>query len=270
MTTHLFGLITYADPKAGIAFLEAVGFRAAGVFWQDDAQTVLAHAELAWARHGGLMAASANRDSEFSDTAQVGSGRYYCVVDTDAQVDEAYRRALAAGAAPFAEPAGQDQGGRSASVTDPEGNLFSFGSYAGVAGAAAIRAKLVVSDADAAIAFYVEAFSAQVDARYRAGEAVVFAQLRLLGLGLEVQVKDADASDPVADPAGVVLEITMADPDPVWEQAVAAGARVRFPLADQGYGARQGRLIDPFGHQWLISGPLTLSPPQIQAALDGA
>src|SRR5207249_1345492 len=40
--------------------------------------------------------------------------------------------------------------------------------------------------------------------------------------------------------------------DAVAAQAVAAGATERFPVADQPYGWRQGRVIDPFGHHWLV------------------
>jgi len=36
----------------------------------------------------------------------------------------------------------------------------------------------------------------------------------------------------------------------------AFGARLIFPIADQPYGYRQGRIEDPFGHQWLIGRPL--------------
>ncbi|MFV0525218.1 MAG: VOC family protein, partial [Acidimicrobiales bacterium] len=157
------------------------------------------------------------------------------------------------------EPTDQDDGGRGASVTDPEGNEFSFGSYAGALGVVELRAKLMVADADAAIAFYAAAFDATVDVRATddgadGREIVVFAQLSLLGRSVEVQLKDADAFDPTANPAGVILELTVSDPDAVWQRAIASGATVRFPLADQPYGARQGRLVDPFGHQWLISG----------------
>lgn len=42
------------------------------------------------------------------------------------------------------------------------------------------------------------------------------------------------------------------DPDAVAERAVAAGATLLFPVADQDYGMRQGRVVDPFGHHWLI------------------
>ena len=35
--------------------------------------------------------------------------------------------------------------------------------------------------------------------------------------------------------------------------AVAAGAEVIYPLEDQFYGERGGRLRDPFGQQWMMS-----------------
>jgi PhnB protein len=43
------------------------------------------------------------------------------------------------------------------------------------------------------------------------------------------------------------------DVDAAWERAVAAGAEVLFPLADQFYGERGGRVRDPFGHHWMLS-----------------
>jgi len=43
-----------------------------------------------------------------------------------------------------------------------------------------------------------------------------------------------------------------ADPDALFNQAVAAGAKVLRPIQDYDYGYRQGVVADPFGHQWLI------------------
>lgn len=40
------------------------------------------------------------------------------------------------------------------------------------------------------------------------------------------------------------------DVDELWERAVAAGAEVVYPLEDQFYGDRSGRIRDPFGHHW--------------------
>jgi PhnB protein len=43
------------------------------------------------------------------------------------------------------------------------------------------------------------------------------------------------------------------DVDLTWERAIAAGAEVVYPLADQFYGERGGRLRDPCGQQWMLS-----------------
>jgi len=51
----------------------------------------------------------------------------------------------------------------------------------------------------------------------------------------------------------VVLDLHVPDADAVFERAVAEGAEVVFPLDDQFYGDRAGRVRDPFGHAWIIS-----------------
>ena len=43
-----------------------------------------------------------------------------------------------------------------------------------------------------------------------------------------------------------------------------------FPVADQLYGARGGRIRDPFEHEWLLQAPLSMTPEQVQHALDEA
>ncbi len=42
-------------------------------------------------------------------------------------------------------------------------------------------------------------------------------------------------------------------PDAAFAKAVAAGAKVVFPLNDQFYGDRSGRIEDPFGYVWILS-----------------
>jgi PhnB protein len=56
--------------------------------------------------------------------------------------------------------------------------------------------------------------------------------------------------------ATVRMVMVVDDPDTVFQQAVDAGASVMHPVADQEYGWRVGRLIDPFGHHWEIGKPL--------------
>ena len=52
------------------------------------------------------------------------------------------------------------------------------------------------------------------------------------------------------------MSLIVEDPDEVAAQAIAAGGKLIFPVADQQYGMRQGRIADPEGHHWLIGTPL--------------
>ena len=53
----------------------------------------------------------------------------------------------------------------------------------------------------------------------------------------------------------VRMVMVVGDPDAAFERAVAAGATVVWPVANQ-YGWRLGRIVDPFGHHWEIGKPL--------------
>jgi PhnB protein len=50
-----------------------------------------------------------------------------------------------------------------------------------------------------------------------------------------------------------VMSLCWENVDVAWERAVGAGAEVIYPLADQFYGERGGRLRDPCGQQWMMS-----------------
>ena len=52
------------------------------------------------------------------------------------------------------------------------------------------------------------------------------------------------------------MVMVVENPDAVFDRAVAAGATVVHPVADQRYGWRVGRVADPFGHHWEIGKPL--------------
>ncbi len=53
--------------------------------------------------------------------------------------------------------------------------------------------------------------------------------------------------------ATMLIILNVEDADAVWAQAKSSGAKEVFPLEDQPYGYRQGRIEDPFGHFWIIS-----------------
>lgn len=133
MTTTVFSLITYRDPRAGTAFLQAIGFTEVAAHWSEDDPGRLDHAEFAWPGGGRVMCDSAGRDAPGGYERRVGVASLYCVLGTDEAVDATYRQAVEAGATSLQEPTDQDYGGRSAGVRDAEGNQFSFGSYPGAA-----------------------------------------------------------------------------------------------------------------------------------------
>jgi PhnB protein len=51
----------------------------------------------------------------------------------------------------------------------------------------------------------------------------------------------------------VGLAVYVPNVDEVFAAAVAGGATVMRPLADQFYGDRTGTVIDPYGHKWTIA-----------------
>ena len=53
--------------------------------------------------------------------------------------------------------------------------------------------------------------------------------------------------------ATMLITLNVEDADAMWGQAISSGAKEVFPLEDQPYGYRQGRIEDPFGHFWIIS-----------------
>jgi PhnB protein len=50
----------------------------------------------------------------------------------------------------------------------------------------------------------------------------------------------------------VTLDLMVPDVDAFVERAVAGGATLVRPVANQFYGLRNGAILDPFGHRWII------------------
>src|SRR3954452_21955965 len=112
----------YDDAHAAIEFLEkAFGFERHAVYEGDGG--VVEHAQVKGAG-GWLMLGSSRPDSPYD----IGRQSVYVVIDGD--VDAHCERARAAGAEVFREPEDQDYGGRDYSCRDPEGNIWSFVTYA--------------------------------------------------------------------------------------------------------------------------------------------
>jgi PhnB protein len=123
-----------------------------------------------------------------------------------------------------------------------------------------VTPRLVFADARAAIGFYQAAFGAERRGEVFAdpGGTVVHAEVRLGDCVIYLTEQGDNGAEAIApESAGgrvtAIMVLTVPDVDRLWERAVAAGCEVMFPLEDQFYGDREGRLRDPFGHQWMLS-----------------
>ena len=120
--------LSYRDAEAALRYLvEVVGFTESAVM-RGDADRPVAHAELLWPAGGGIMFGTAKKDDSPFSKRTPGTASVYLVTDDP---DRLYARATAAGAEVIRELNDTDYGSREFSVRDPEGNIWSFGTYAG-------------------------------------------------------------------------------------------------------------------------------------------
>jgi PhnB protein len=123
-----------------------------------------------------------------------------------------------------------------------------------------VTPRLVVGDGAAASVFYVRALAAsEIGERFSDPEGrVIHAEVRIGDSVVMITEESSDAT-PAKSPqslsgiATAIMATYWEDVDDAWERALIAGAEVIYPLADQFYGERGGRLRDPFGHQWMLS-----------------
>jgi len=116
---------------------------------------------------------------------------------------------------------------------------------------------LVIKDAARAIDFYQRAFDAIELVRLEGADGRI----------AHCEIKIGDASILLADEwegvgatspsslggSPVIIHLQVEDVDAIAKSAIDAGAEVIFPVQDQFYGERAGRLRDPFGHMWLLA-----------------
>jgi PhnB protein len=125
--------------------------------------------------------------------------------------------------------------------------------------ATALTPMLTVGDASAAIGFYRRAFDATERSRVVTPTGQLVAEMSIDGQPFFVVDENSEAFNLSPETLGgtsVRISLIVADADATTARAIAAGATEIFPVADQPYGLRQGRVADPFGHHWLIGSPL--------------
>ena len=123
-----------------------------------------------------------------------------------------------------------------------------------------VTPRLIVRGGAGAIEFYRAAFAAEeVGERFTdPSGAIIHVEVRIGDSVVMISDETADGA-PAQAPSSLngavtaIMATYWADVDEVWQRAVAAGAEVIYPLADQFYGDRGGRLRDPFGQHWMLS-----------------
>ena len=111
-----------------------------------------------------------------------------------------------------------------------------------------------------AVDFYKAAFGATELFRIESPDGAVVAQLAIGESDFWVADESPDYQNFSPETLGGAttrMVLTVDDPDAMFERAVAAGAGEVSPVADQEYGWRVGRVVDPFGHHWEIGRPLS-------------
>ena len=126
---------------------------------------------------------------------------------------------------------------------------------------------LAVAGAREAIAWYGDAFGAVV-----IGDPIVMddgrighAELSIAGglLYLADPFPEMGLKAPAPQAVSVSLMLHVADTDAALERARERGADVVMEV-QEGYGSRRAAVIDPFGHRWMLSGPVAGMVSRIQ------
>jgi len=134
---------------------------------------------------------------------------------------------------------------------------------------------LCVSDGLAALEFYKSVFGAEEGDRMMApdGKRLLHGEIIIDGhkcfLSDEFgQGEGGTVKTPQTLGGGTCVRITLEvdDADAVAERAVARGARMLMPVQDMFWGARYGKMVDPYGHEWGINQQVKdLSPEETEA-----
>jgi PhnB protein len=107
-----------------------------------------------------------------------------------------------------------------------------------------------------ALDFYKAAFGAHEVLRFAIGDQIPHAEIRIGESSLFLADEWPEGGRFSAETLGyspVALSLTVPDVDSFIERAVAAGAKLHRPIANQFYGHREGTVLDPFGYLWSVT-----------------
>ncbi|WP_276372119.1 VOC family protein [Chryseolinea sp. H1M3-3] len=123
-------------------------------------------------------------------------------------------------------------------------------------GLLALTPMLAIRNADQAIAWYEKVFHAKEV--YRLTEPngkIAHAEVRINDCLLMIAEEhpDYNKSPETLGGTSIIMNLYVPDVDETVAKALDEGATMIFPVKDQFYGDRAGRIKDPFGHMWIIS-----------------
>lgn len=128
-----------------------------------------------------------------------------------------------------------------------------------------VNVQLVVKDAERALKFYNNAFAAEITMKLVSPEGkVIHAEMKIEDTIIMLSEEDSryNLSPETTGSTGVVIQLYTGDAEGLFEAAIMAGAKEIFPVKEQFYGDRAGRVQDPFGHQWIIATHMEDVPPK--------
>lgn len=125
LAPHVIPALRYQDAPKAIRWLEeAFGFTPTAVYQDGD---VVHHAQLTFGTGMVMLGSAGKQGNEYDSIAPpTGSGSTYVIVDDP---DAHHDRAKNAGAKIVMGLKDEDYGSRGYTARDPEGNVWSFGTY---------------------------------------------------------------------------------------------------------------------------------------------
>lgn len=163
--------------------------------------------------------------------------------------DATFARALAAGGTSMGEPEDRPYGERAGFIRDPHGNHWYIATPLGLESLGhalgTVTPYLHSHDVRSYISFLERAFGAIEEMVVEHSGGIPYARVR---------IGDAAVEFGTADPMPGAYFLYVADPDAVYEQAIAAGATSLAAPAERP-GGRIGFVEDPVGNHWYIARP---------------
>lgn len=136
-------------------------------------------------------------------------------------------------------------------------------------------AYLTIRGAAAAIEFYQRAFGAKELFRMPGPDGKIMHAEITIG-DSRIMLADESSANESQSPqtlkgttSGLFLYVE--DVDTAFKQAVKAGAKETMPLQNMFWGDRFGKVVDPFGHRWMLASHVEdVSPAQMEEKMAAA